>query len=363
MAARGQALVAVTAAQAYARLGASAGVVACAAKMQVSILMVRALANVVERGGASRERFLSACGVDEQTLAEGTARLPVVQYLRCMDAALEVSGDPAFGLHMGEQTRSGMFDVMGPLTEHADTLRQSVEAMIRYSRLFAEGHDPELHEHDDDTASIRFPMLRGDFTSVRMIAEFAMVSLLRPLQQFAGDQARPSRVSFAYPAPGYAAEYARIFGGVARFDQEHTELVFPRAWLDKVQAFRSPELYAVIKAQADRSLGRLERDASLRERIEGVLSKHSPRSLTMDEVAGELGMSARSLRRRLVLEELSFSELITRSRMHTAKRLLERPGASIKETAFAMGFASEAAFHRAFKRWTSMTPKQYQESF
>jgi AraC-like DNA-binding protein len=83
----------------------------------------------------------------------------------------------------------------------------------------------------------------------------------------------------------------------------------------------------------------------------------------MDEVARELGMSARSLRRRLQSEGISFSDLVTRNRVVTSKRLLEQPGASIQEIAFAMGFASPSAFHRAFKRWTGLTPKQYQDSF
>jgi AraC-like DNA-binding protein len=170
-------------------------------------------------------------------------------------------------------------------------------------------------------------------------------------------------VCFAYSAPSHAAEYERVFGGAERFDREMTELVFPRAWLDRAQPYRSPELYAVLKEQADRSLGRIERDVPLRSRIEEILIKRAPRALTMDDVASELGISDRSLRRRLATEGLSFSDLLAQSRMSAAKRMLERPGTSIKEVAFTMEFASEAAFHRAFKRWTGMTPKQYQESF
>jgi AraC-like DNA-binding protein len=74
-------------------------------------------------------------------------------------------------------------------------------------------------------------------------------------------------------------------------------------------------------------------------------------------------MSARSLRRRMTSEGVSYVELVTLNRMNTAKRMLERPNASIQETAYAMGFASPAAFHRAFKRWTGITPKDYQDSF
>jgi len=183
------------------------------------------------------------------------------------------------------------------------------------------------------------------------------------LRLFAGEHARPTHVDFAYEAPAYAAEYRRIFGDTARFGREATAMSFPSAWLETEQLYRSPELYALLKTQADRTLDRLERDESLRERIERVLAKDDTRRLTMDEVARELDMSARSLRRRMLAEGVSYGDLLERSRVNAAKRMLERPGASIQETAHAMGFASAAAFHRAFKRWTGMTPKEYRDSF
>jgi AraC-like DNA-binding protein len=330
--------------------------------MQVSILMVRALVGAIERAGASRDRFLSAAGIDQRSIDDGDVRLPVGAYLRVIDAALEVSGDPALGLHMGEQARSVMFDVVGPLAEHASTLRQSLESTARYSRLLAAGHEPELHE-EGALAVVRFPSLRGDFTAVRLTAEFAMAALLPMLRQFAGEGTRPESVDFAYAAPPHVAEYQRIFGDRVRFGRQLTAMSFPRAWLEQAQLYHSPELYALLKTQADRTLDRLDRDASLRERVERVLTQAEPRQLTMDEVARQLEMSARSLRRRMLAEGLSYGDLVTRSRINAAKRMLQSPSISIQETAHAMGFASAAAFHRAFKRWTGMTPKQYRESF
>ena len=330
--------------------------------MQISILMVRALIGVVERAGASRERFLAAAGLDPRLLEDGSARLPLGVYQRTVAAALEVSGDPAFGLHMGEQASSAMFDVLGPLTEHAATLREGIETMTRYSKLVAEGHDPRLHVVGE-LATIRFESLQGNWPVLRLTAEFAMTALTQLLRHFAGYLAAPSFVSFAYPAPAYVAEYERVLGAGVRFDQPFTELGFPGEWLDRRQLYQSPDLYNVLKTQAERTLGRLERDASLRQRVELVLAAHSPRQVTMEEAARELGMSARSLRRQLSSEGTSYGDLVERSRITAAKRMLEDPRVSIQEAAFALGFAAPAAFHRAFKRWTGLTPKQYKSSF
>jgi AraC-like DNA-binding protein len=337
--------------------------------MQVSILMVSVLAGVIERVGASREQFLREARIEPHWLEDGAMRLPLETYFYAVDAAIAVSGDPAFGLHMGEQSRAAMFGVTATVAEHAPTLRQAIEMMQRYARIMADcGFEPELHE-SADTAVLRFPAMTGGGTAMRMTTEFVMTSLTSMLPVFARGSAHPLQVRFVYAPPPYLSEYQRIFRGAERFEQKFTEMLLPRAWLDgpqpasELEKARSPELFELLKDQAERSIVRLERGASLREQVERLTIKHGPRSLTVEGVARELGMSSRSLRRRLSDEGLTFTALVVSYRTSMAKRILERPDASLQETAYELGFASPSAFHRAFKRWTGMTPKEYQESF
>ena len=329
--------------------------------MQVSILMVRALLGAVERAGGNQERFLREARLDPDALKQGAMWLELADYLRVLDVALEVSADPALGLHLGEHARSNMFDVVGPLAEQAGTLRESIETAIRYSRILADGHEPRIHE-GTHMAAIRFPSLLGDIPAVRFTAEFVMAALLPVLQLFVGPSAQPREVRFAYSMPKHIAEYERVFRGAQRFDQKHTELVVPRAWLNRSQRYRDAELRSLLEEQAERRLERVVHGASLATRIERVLASRAGHALTMQEVARALEISERSLRRRMLEDGLSFPELASRSRMNEAKRLLRRPGTSIQETAYELGFASAAGFHRAFKRWTGMTPGEFRRA-
>jgi AraC-like DNA-binding protein len=337
--------------------------------VHVSILMVSVLAGVVERVGGSREGFLREARIEPHWIDESAMRLSLDDYFRTIDAAIRVSGDPAFGLHMGEQARSAMFGVVGSLAEQAGTLRQCVEIMERYARLVSDGgFEPKLRERGE-AATLRFATTHGARSALQMTAErttveFVMTAFSLTLPLFAGGRARPTQVRFAYPEPPYIAEYRRIFGSSPlRFGQEFNELVFPRMWLGKTHQYHSAELYAVLRDQAERSLARLERDGSLCAQLERMMVKHGPLPLTMERAARELGMSARSLQRRLLADGLVFADLVARHRVDVAKRMLERPRASLQGTAYDMGFTSVAAFHRAFKRWTGMTPKQYRNSF
>lgn len=330
--------------------------------MRLSIVMVRTLVGPIERAGASSARFLREAGIDPRVLEEGSAWITLDEYTRVVGIARELSGDPALGLHMGEHARAVVLDAVGPLLEHMGTLREAFEAMGPYSRLLSVGHEPELHERGD-VAWIRFPSLRGENAFVQVTAEWIMVAMIPFLKLFVGEKAKPKRVAFAYAAPAHCAEYKRIFGGIERFDQPFTQLEMPRAWLDEAQRYRNSEVYASLKAQADRALSRIEREESVRVRIERVLARRgTDGDITLAEVARELDTSRRSLLRKMSAEGVSFTALLAERRMQDAKRLLERPSASIQETAFALGFTTAAAFHRAFKRWTGMTPKQYQDS-
>ena len=83
----------------------------------------------------------------------------------------------------------------------------------------------------------------------------------------------------------------------------------------------------------------------------------------MKSAARHLRMSERSLRRRLIEEGASFAALLERAQAKVAKEMLSDPERTVHDVAIAMGFSNAAAFHRAFKRWTGMTPRQFRLSF
>ena len=79
-----------------------------------------------------------------------------------------------------------------------------------------------------------------------------------------------------------------------------------------------------------------------------------------EAVASTLGLSSRTLRRRLAELGCTFSDLVDEARQELACDALQRPQCSIKEVAYALGFAEPSAFHRAFKRWMGVTPREFQ---
>lgn len=330
--------------------------------MQVSIWLVRAIISAVERAGRSRSQFLALARIDPELVAQHEASLHVDDYIRAIDAAYAVTCDPALGIHMGEHSTAAMYHVVAHLVEHATTLGEAIHTMVRYSSLLAVGYEPCLVE-EGDRACLRLPYLIGESNAVHLTAEFSLTGFMRMLRQYLGETLQSYRACFAYPEPAHAAEYRRVFRGAVSFDQRHTEMQFPRSWLAHPQPYANTPLYTLLQSHAERELAELSRGATVVETVRRALAARDPRALpTMADLARELDISARTLARKLHAEGATYAALVEDRRTRAAKYLLGNRRMTIQEIADAMGFADASAFHRAFRRWTGLTPRQYVSS-
>jgi len=123
-----------------------------------------------------------------------------------------------------------------------------------------------------------------------------------------------------------------------------------------------PELFTVLRSQAERALERVAVGLRPADQVKRyLLARPAARIPDISTAARDLGLSVRSLRRRLAADATSYRSLVQATLEVSAGHLLRDPQRSIQETAGALGFANVGAFHRAFRRWTGMTPVQYRE--
>lgn len=322
-------------------------------------MALRVLVEAVESAGVPGERYLREAGLTHAQLEDSHTLLTRSEYRRALRAALTTSENPALGLHMGEHVGTATLGVLGYLIEQSGSLRDALQTAARYTRIMTQGPCVEVDE-EGDVVTIRCPLISDGMAEVPLTAEFVTTWLLRLLRQFVGDDAQPRAAYFPYAAPAHRSEYTRIFGGREVFSHSFTGLSFDASWLDRAQPHRSPELRRLLQAQADQALAKVDRDAPLVERVRRWLSAQPLQTRpTMDEVARDLGMSARSLRRHLSGEQVPYDELVEDARAARAKDLLADPRCSVQEAGYALGYETPGAFSRAFKRWTGTAPTAY----
>jgi AraC-like DNA-binding protein len=168
-----------------------------------------------------------------------------------------------------------------------------------------------------------------------------------------------SEVWFKHERPEYHAQYARVFTGTLRFGQPRYAIVGPREYLDRELVLADATTRAALEAGAEQLLQGMQAGTTA-ERVRALLwFERRLDAMSTGKIAKGMGLGVRELRRRLAAEGVRLSQLLGEARLRVAKHELSKPGVSIKEAAYALGFSEPSAFFRAFKRWSGQTPLEY----
>lgn len=327
--------------------------------MAVSILLARTLVEAVEAAHVPRSDFLARAGFDAGRLEALDGRLELDEYDSLIQHALDATRDPALGLHVLDNPAIGAtYNVTSHLVAHAKCLRESIDTLARYHRLISDRPYWDIEE-DERTATIRYRGEAGPPRARRYRSEFTVTAMYKMVQYFVRN-ARPQKVAFDHPAPPYSDAYTRVFDGLERFEQSFTGVIIPRELMDEIHVNRDAEFHSTLQVHATKKLARLERTTTYAERVSARVAAE-PAKRDMRAVARALGVSPRTLRRRLAEEGAQYNAIVDRALASLATRLLVDERSTIQEIAHRLGFSDASTFCRAFKRWTGATPKHFLE--
>lgn len=327
----------------------------------VSMRAVHPLIQAVVASGVPRDTFLRAARLDASCEQASDQRLPQTRLFQLFELALELTGDPAFGLHSVERLTSEAVNPLGALLLHAATLRDALRSLQEFRGLFGDESTFRIQEHDTKVHVRCHNHADASPLARRYLCEVSLGGLYKLLRRFAVTSI--DCVAFEYPAPDYCADYARLFEGRARFEQPFTGLCFDAAQLATPSPHVDSELHESLSAYARRRVQRMALGQSWAERVHDVLVwQRPPRDMSMKFVARKLGVSTRTLRRQLVSEHKAYADLVSEAQGAIAKSCLLDERRSIMDTAHELGFSDNTAFHRAFKRWTGQTPGEFRRT-
>jgi AraC-like DNA-binding protein len=150
---------------------------------------------------------------------------------------------------------------------------------------------------------------------------------------------------------------------VLRFDAAFNGFAFNTQYLSEPVISADPKQHTLIRQHADALIASLPRAQSVTERVRELLAKElAGGDPNLNNVAEQIPMGARTLGRRLEAEGTTFKDLLDDLRKRSALSYVASSQLPLSEIAFLLGFSQTAAFHRAFKRWTNLTPLEYRRS-
>jgi len=319
---------------------------------RIGALIVHASASA----GVDPARLAAEVGFDPSMVQDPDARIPLELEVRLWDEAARRSGVDAFGLQAAQDLTPGAFDVLDYVVRTAPTIRAALERLARYNRLV---HDVARFSLVDrgDAVRLEHRFSRPPLRPCRQASEFTIASIVTLGTALTGVPVRPLAVEFIHDAPMSTAPHRMLFGLEPRFSAAVNAIELDRQTLGRAIPGADPALSSVIERHAEALLAQRPEVETAAQRVRQVLAGMlRDGDATLAEAAKRLGMSARSLQRRLAEEGLGFDAVLDDLRRDLALRYLADPKIAIAEVAYLTGFSEPSAFHRAFKRWTGTTP-------
>jgi len=269
------------------------------------------------------------------------------------------SKDPDFGLHFAEHLDIDAFDVVGHLAAKSATLGQAFDRVCLFSRILHDSGRVDLERGPDEV--VLYPGCRGLLhTFPREVAEFSTLGALVLARRVTEVHIIPKMVRFKHSAPARLSEHYRLFGVTPLFDQPETALSFEPSVLTLPIRDSQPGLVSHLDEYARDVMARLPENGGLRATVERLVTSSLARGVPeIDAVASQLSLSPRTLQRRLGDEQATFATIVDCARRKLAERYLADNRLPLAEVGFLVGFADPSNFHRAFRRWTGVTPNTF----
>jgi AraC-like DNA-binding protein len=322
------------------------------------VAISQVMINFAASFGVDSDTCLLGTGISEAALQDGEALITRDQEMRLIEnLMLALSDEPALGYKLGQQYNVATFGIWGFALRTSRSLRDAADTAMRYLPLstaychmytfdegafFGIGIDPQpIPRH------LRQFLLERDLaTGINLLKELSLAGL------------DISRAEFQGEPPAYADYIAQAMGITPSYNQTRNAMMVSAEAADRPLPTFNARLVRMLQDQCRQQLQQRQTSGlagQVRQQILGPLGLIA----TLDEVAHNLAMSPRSLRRKLEQEGTSFRQLVEQERRQSAEEMLTGSDMKLEELAIHLGYTDTASFTRAFRRWKGVSPGEF----
>lgn len=326
-----------------------------------SMLGLGALVDEMAGQGIAAAALLQGTGLVPQQLVDPKALMSTTQKVTVLRNVQRLSAVPDVGLRAGCRQRLSDFGVWGYALASSATFGDAVLLGIRHIKLAGPVLEKRFRVEGDRAIFEGCDVLQlGDI--LPLSSEFWFSSILKLGQTLLGSPGPlpGSLLRLPYPRPAHAAAYERVFGGTIEFDAGAMEWHFDAAALRQPLPNANPITAGLCAQFCERMVESLpEEEDSLARRIRAACLNSRGQFPSADEMAQRLGLSLRTLQRRLADAGKSYQAIIDEVRASLALEFLEHTSLPVAEIAARTGFSEVASFRKAFRKWTGNAPSHY----
>lgn len=314
--------------------------------------------------GISQAETLAGSGISPAALDDPYALISRCQILTVFENFVRLSPNHLSALPLGAAFQLTDYGLYGYALLSSATVRSAIEFALTYRELATPIVELNLVESGDEAAWIiaSLPENPANAAMQRFMVEYQSGIMLALHKCVSGDEFKFRSVQFSYPAPAGASHYHAVFGCPVTFDAPSTELRFETAWLAQAPLGANTLTYQVVEKNCREMLERIGSARGTIGEISRRLLLQTGHFVKLDEMAGQLGLHPRTLRRNIHNEGSSYQTILDQVRFKLAVTYLTRTGMTHEAIAERLGFSDTSSFRRAFKRWAKQSPNSFRNS-
>lgn len=325
-----------------------------------SVAISQIMVNFAARLGVDAETCLQDTDIDLEMLQDPDVLITREQEMRLIENLILALPDyPALGFELGLQYNISTFGIWGFALRTSRNLREAAECALRYLPLSTAYCRFSIIEEGDEYGLIadpsdipfhlrQFLLERDTGTGINLLNELSLIGMTVKRVEFAGSELP------------YADRIKELCGLTAVYGCERNAVLLSMEDVSRPLPMYDEHMVRMLEDQCRQLMARRQVSGlcgQVRQRLLGSLGLVA----TLEEVARDLNLSPRSLRRRLEDEGTSYRAIVDEARKQLAEQLLTTTDMKLDELALHLGYADTASFTRAFRRWNEISPGEYRK--
>ncbi len=317
--------------------------------------------NIFARFRDQFQPFLEELDIPETIFTQPDIEITDVKYAELLErVGREVN--PHIGLDLGASLDAKDLGVIGHAMTAAPTIGESLALLSRYLYVLSQSNTIRLDIGEEGVVcTYAVTILQPNL--VKQDAEFALAVITSLIRKLSGRSFAPRLVEFSHSKFSNTRKHNQAFGCEVLFDRRENRLHFSRRVLDFPTLTADRRLLEALTYYLDSRLQLRSEEDDLLARVRHLISDSLGGGLPdLNQVASQLGMSGRTLQRKLADEGLVYSEILENICKSIATEYVLHSDYSFTDIALMLGYNDLSSFSRAFKRWTGNGPMQAREA-
>jgi AraC-like DNA-binding protein len=307
---------------------------------------------VVQHMGVQRELLLRGTGISPAEISCPNAMVTHAQEMILFANALELTGDSAVGLHIGDAIPVTAYGNRGHAMLVSPTLGDAMRLAFDHP-LLGISYFRSVMTIEGDVARVIIGGYSYRTDLLVLNTDMLFTAIGRQMRDLLGRRPRFSKIGFTFPAPPHEKIYYQYFNCNVEFNSDVNYIEIDRDLLDSPLPLSHPIEFELAKLACQKKEFELEHwmPSDLVGKLLGILYDDLA-CQDVGKIAQKLGMSARSLQRKLMEAGTSVTELCEVVRRDLASKLSLERKYSVKEMSVRLGYSNASALSRAMKRWS-----------